>query len=223
MRVVPVVVWWAMSAVVVTIGACTAESPKTPAEGEGEGEGGGEGEGEGEPCGGGCGADERCGSIFGPDAEPACFATCSDGNAPCTTATNLEGACRVIEGFDGPVCRAQVADLAPCGNAANAGCAGDDAVCAFFPDPVLFPDGGGVCVSGCETDADCGDAALGCTNDLRVRIGGVVQGVCVPANSVVDSACGRVAGELVLCTGGLTCFIEDDAVEGFCGEVPEEP
>jgi hypothetical protein len=29
-----------------------------------------------------------------------------------------------------------------------------------------------------------------------------------------------VAGELILCTGGLKCFIEDDAVEGFCGEVP---
>ncbi len=206
---------------------CEAVPPASEGEGEGEGEGEDEGEGEGEGEGEargcestGCGADERCGSIFGPTVDPACFAACTGGDQPCNTLQGEAGECRNIEGFGGPICRSQAADLEACGDDAGAGCAGDDARCVLFNDADLFPDGG-ICATGCLADADCGDASLGCTNDARFSVAGVVNGICVPVNDVVDAPCGRIDDELRICTGGLRCLRATDEVTGTCGEDAE--
>ena len=205
------------------------EGNESPTEGEGEesegeeGEGEeGEGEGEGEDTctQTGCPALQSCGSIFAGDVVPACFNTCVDGAAPCTTAAGKVGECRTLPAFDDAICRSQAENLETCGNVENAGCLDDDAVCVPFADEVIFPDDQGICVRPCDVDVDCLDAALGCSLDLLFLVAGdtSAHGVCAPL-SLVGSPCGRLGdGSLELCTSEQGCDRLEQESQGACVE-----
>ena len=217
---------------VVAGGGCgPAESPAEGEGDEGEGDEGGEGEGdagEGEGEGDvadctvdGCGEGEECGSIFIGAPDSACFATCSDGAVPCTTAVGDTGECRVINAFENPVCRSQAENLGRCGNEVNAGCLDDDAVCVAFDDAGLFPGGEATCVRACDVDGDCGDG-LGCSLDLQFLVSGdpAPHGVCAPL-STVGAACGkRGDGALRLCTSDQQCDRGAGESQGACVASP---
>jgi hypothetical protein len=124
----------------------------------------------------------------------------------------------VLPGFDGAVCRFDADDLAACGNDVNAGCAGATSLCAAFADAALFPAGGGICVAGCQVDADCGDAGLGCSHDLEFTTSDdpAPQGVCAPLTSP-GSGCGRLGdGRLALCTTDTRCDRSRGESQGAC-------
>ncbi len=227
MRAVVVGVALGLGVVFSTLG-CTP--PETPSEGEGEGEEGEGEEGEGEEGEGeegdctvvGCAAGEECGSIFIGAPDSACYANCADGAVPCTTAVGDEGECRNIDAFDAPVCRTQASDLEQCGNVVNAGCLADAAVCVAFDDAVLFPNNEATCVSACDADEECGDAALGCSLDLQFLVSGdpAPHGVCAPLSSLGASCGKRGDGTLALCTTGQTCDRGDGESQGVCAEAP---
>jgi hypothetical protein len=116
------------------------------------------------------------------------------------------------------VCRAQAANHGRCGNDVNSGCLDDDAVCVDFADADLFADGERTCVRACDVDADCGDAALGCSQDLNFLLAGdpAPHGVCAPLTAVA-SPCGRRGdGSLAFCTSDQACSRSNGESQGAC-------
>ena len=198
--------------------------------GEGEGGEGEGGEGEGEGAAGGCqvdgdcGANQTCQTIFSAGAK-GCFNTCATLGDPCTTVTgNANGQCANFDQAVPPVlphvCFVNNDDRLPCGNAVNAECLDNNAVCVTLADKAATPQDEhqlAFCLVKCTIDTDCTIAGEACSQDIKFRLGGNTTefGVCGPTTAVAD-VCGVSADRALVCTSGQTCTVPAGDNAGTC-------